>query len=126
MYEWVPIFVAHSGDDGLVDRMEFYAPEDWDAALARFDELAAAEPADERSLELENAAMHVGRRGLRLAVAGHWDEYRAQIDPGMERVARRRTVSAPPALVVVKRRAEHRRFVARRARPFGLTRRRGS
>ena len=45
-YEWVPVFVCHRGPDGLIDRMEAFAPEDWDAALARFDELAAEAPAE--------------------------------------------------------------------------------
>jgi hypothetical protein len=46
-YEWTPVAVGHRGVDGLIDRSEFFPVEEWDAALARFDELAAwPAPAD--------------------------------------------------------------------------------
>jgi class 3 adenylate cyclase/ketosteroid isomerase-like protein len=95
-YEWTPVAVSHRGADGLIDRLEFFPVEAWDAALARFDELAAAAPADARALDLENAATRVGRAGLHLVAAGRWDELRAILHSDFERTDRRHTVSAAP------------------------------
>ncbi len=97
LQQWPVLTVYEIDAAGANRRIEYFAPEQLDAALARFDEVADA-ASDERSLELENAATRdVGRIGLHLAVTGRFDEYRALLRPDVERVDRRRTVSAPPA-----------------------------
>jgi class 3 adenylate cyclase/tetratricopeptide (TPR) repeat protein len=88
-------FVGRVDGSDRIDRMEWFDLDDWGAALARFDELAAPTP-DARTLELENAAIRVGRTGLHLAITGRWNELGALLHPDLARTDRRRTVSAPP------------------------------
>ena len=47
-YEWLACIVMHVDDSDRLDRIEWFALEDWDAALARLDELGADAPADPR------------------------------------------------------------------------------
>ena len=50
-YEWTPVFIARRSPDGLIDRIEAFQRQDWDAALTRFDELAAASARTEIAVE---------------------------------------------------------------------------
>ena len=56
-------FVGRVDASDRIDRMEWFDLDDWDAALARFDELAAEAPADPRHPRAENAGDPGPRRG---------------------------------------------------------------
>ena len=80
---------------------ELFDEDDWDAALARFDELAAA-PVDPRNPRVENAVTRRRVAWAELIRNGRFDEARARMgefmsDDGVQRIDRRRTVAAPDA-----------------------------
>ncbi len=58
-YEWDLVYVAQADDRGRYLRIEYYPIDDWAAALARFDELAAQ--ATPTSPEIENTATRLER-----------------------------------------------------------------
>ena len=79
--------------DGSFVTFEFFAEDDWDAALARFDELSAPS-SDPRTLEIENAATRVARTA-RTSRGGETPRRpRARVPPGP------RTGGTPPLVAV--------------------------
>ena len=70
LQQWPVLTVYETDVAGANRRIEYFAPEQWDAALARFDEIVA-EPADPRHPRAENAvtrmlsALSVARRPTR-------------------------------------------------------------
>ena len=93
--EWVSCNVWVADDAGRALHGELFAEDDWDAALARFDELSAAPSDDLRTLEIDNAASRVAHR-----VAGLFTEQRladmpALMHPDIVTESRRRVVGTP-------------------------------
>jgi hypothetical protein len=72
--EWVFHAVNASNAEDLVTNIEMWDESDWDAALARFDELSAAPPSDARTLEIENDATRIARLTWDLLPEGRFDE----------------------------------------------------
>ena len=56
-----------------INRIEMFADDDFAAALARFDELGVASPADPRTAEAENATTKLIARTLDLMNRGEWE-----------------------------------------------------
>jgi class 3 adenylate cyclase len=89
---WVFHAVATFDTTDRCSHMEIFAEDDWDAALARFDELSAADPCTPR---VENAARQLGARFLALTSAGRFEDAAALLAPNFERVDHT-TLPAPP------------------------------
>ena len=96
-YEWLACIVLHVDDADRVDRIEWFDVEDWDAALARLDELGSAS-SDPRHPRAENAASRTRSQVLSLFNTGRFDEARALLTDDLERVDRRTVVSMPTTL----------------------------
>ena len=79
---------------GRIDRMEGFDITQFDAALARLDELGAG---DRRHPRVENVATRALDRDIELAQARHFDELRAMYADEFVRLDRRSGVSAPTA-----------------------------
>ena len=90
--EWLNYCVFVSDADGRSLRSEVWDEHDWDAALARFDELSTADP---RSPRPENSASRASKRVVALVADGRYDEAVALFRPDFERVDRRHIVAAP-------------------------------
>ncbi len=100
-FEWRLVVVGLLGPDGTAERVEIFDEADWDAALARFDELAS-EPVDPRKPNVENAVTRSRIAWAAIIRNGRFDEARARMgefvsDDGVQRIDRRRTVAAPEA-----------------------------
>ncbi len=94
-FEWVFHGVSHFDADHRLLRTEVYAENDFAAALARFDELAAE--GDERNPEIENPATRSMARFPELARARRFDAIADLIAPDYVRIDHRRGVPAPTA-----------------------------
>jgi class 3 adenylate cyclase len=95
-FEWRFHSVTVWGDDGRSIRAEVFDDHDWDAALTRFDELAAAPAADARTPEVANASTQALERLLTTAREQRFDELPSLLAPSVERIDHRRGVSAGP------------------------------
>ncbi len=93
-YEWLTAWVGRIGADGLFSRFDAFQIDQWDDALALFDELAST---NDRHPRPENVATYLNSRYFELVEAGRHDESNALIAPEYSRLDRRRTVSAPTA-----------------------------
>lgn len=92
-YEWVTHCVAVVDGSGRATRLEPFAEDDFDAALARLDELGAADPRTDRA---ENASTRGADRFLMLVSAGRLEEAGELVADDHVQVDRRTTVSATP------------------------------
>jgi class 3 adenylate cyclase len=95
-YEWAPLLVSRRDGSGHTDRVEFFEVEDWDAALDRFDELAAESAADTRSPEVVNASTRATTRLWTATRDLRFDEVRTLLADDVERIDRRAGISAAP------------------------------
>jgi hypothetical protein len=91
---WPFYMVGVSDPDGRARVAEAFAAEDGDAALARFDELAAG-AVDARHPSIENAATRIVPRATSLYEAGRRDDTAALFAESFRRIDRRTTVSFP-------------------------------
>ena len=107
-YEWTPVQVAHRGADGLTDRLEFFPVEEWDAALARFDELASvpAAPAVPAAPSIENAATRALRSWSAAPPPVTPTACELLMAPGFEASDRRSVIAGP---TTTRRRLRQRR-----------------
>ena len=80
---------------GANRRIEYFAPEQFDAALARFDELAA-EPVESRTPEVVNASSGAVERLWSAAAVQRFDEVATMLAPDVERVDHRAGVALAP------------------------------
>ena len=83
--------------DGGFNRIEYFADDQWDAALARLDELGAAAPADPRHPRAENTATRTRGQVLDRLNDARFDDAGAFLREDFERVDRRTVVSMPTA-----------------------------
>ena len=93
VYERVSCIVATVDSDGLISRSEWFTEDDFPAALARFDELAAPETADPRHPRAENATTRSADRFFALATDGRLDEAAECLTTDIVRVDHRTAVS---------------------------------
>ena len=94
-FEWAFHGVSTFDAEHRYLRSEMYAEDDFDAALARFDELAAGAPGPARPAGLENAATRWTRRLNELINGGGLDEVAEMYAVDVVAVDRRSVVSAP-------------------------------
>jgi hypothetical protein len=94
LQRWPLLTVQVYDAAGKTRRIEYFAPEQFDGALARFDEIAAG-PVDARHPWIENAATRIVPRATALYEAGRRDDTAALFAEGFRRIDRRTTVSFP-------------------------------
>ena len=96
-YEWTPTFVARRDGDALVARVESFSPEQWDAALARFDEFAAlpAASAAPDPPTIENLATRRAAEFMDRTNAGDSEGILALLAAGYEALDRRSVAFGP-------------------------------
>ena len=97
-YEWTAYLLAAFDSSLRLERLEYFAEEDWEVALARFDELSTA-PDDGRSSRVENAVTRRRAAWAEMLRSGRFDEARARLGEFTTEdvvcVDRRPTVAAP-------------------------------
>ena len=92
--EWLLHIVTAVDGENRFSSTDWYDAEDWDAALARFDELVSEPLADPRHPRAENAMTRLNDRFVMLVEAGRTAEAGMVADDYV-RVDRRSTVAAP-------------------------------
>ncbi len=94
-YEWCFHLLNVWNDEGLVHRRELFDEDDFDAALARLDELGAPDRPDSRTHRPENEATRLIQVWADHLRAGRIDEAFAMVRDDGVRVDHRSTVGVP-------------------------------
>ena len=96
-FVWVFHMVGQRDPTGRATGLEMFDEDDWDAAVTRFDELAAEVPPDSRNPRAENAATRAADECARLVAGNRLDEAERLFAEGYVRTDRRSGVAAPDA-----------------------------
>ncbi len=93
--EWALHGVSTVGPDGRINHLEYFEEDDFDAALARLDELGAVDRPDSRTHRPQNEATRLVQVWADHVRAGRFDEAFAMLRDDAIRVDHRSTVAFP-------------------------------